>query len=77
MGHQKGNKLDKYFYKAQSPPLDRKERVAENKNHNKGKNTNKMNKVIFADCGKSKKKVTVIKNGNRHFGDWRETKIKQ
>ena len=39
MGHQKGNILDKYFYKAKSPSLDRKERVAENKNHNEEKDT--------------------------------------
>ena len=63
MGYQKGNILDKYFYKTKSPSLDHKERVAKNKNHNKKKDTNKM---IFADCCKSKKK-------SNRYKKWRST----
>ena len=58
---------------ARSVLLDRKERVAENKNHNKENDTNKM---IFADCCKLKKKVTVIKNADQHFSDLARNKNK-
>ena len=74
MWHKNGGILDNYFNNARSTTLDRKERVAENKNHNK---ENDKNNRFWRITQNWIKKWTLLKMAIGISATGHETRTKQ